>query len=273
MIRTRVKLDKKLTSIIIIIFIIIVECVIPFSRVYANEDIMKEQQEEFGIQDFLKSAKEYAGDFFEDVDLGDVLENAINGEVDNSTLATKILNLFGSEIGTNLKAISSILVVIVIHSVLKAISESLEDKNISKLIYYVQYILIITIVMTNFADIVKMVQDTTTNLVAFMNMLIPLLITLMLSTGSIVTSGVIQPIILFIINFIGNIIQSIIIPFLMIFISLVIISKLSEQVKIDKFTKFLKSGIVWFLGVILTIFVGVVSLEGTLSSSVDRNYC
>ena len=33
--------------------------------------------------------------------------------------------------------------------------------------------------------------------------------------------------------------------------------------------KFLKSGVIWFLGIFLTIFVGVVSLEGTLSSSVD----
>ena len=31
----------------------------------------------------------------------------------------------------------------------------------------------------------------------------------------------------------------------------------------------MKSGVVWFLGLILTIFVSVVSLEGTLSSSVD----
>lgn len=48
-----------------------------------------------------------------------------------------------------------------------------------------------------------------------------------------------------------------------------IISKISDKVHIDKLSKFFKSGIVWFLGVVLTVFVGVVSLEGTLSSSVD----
>ena len=74
------------------------------------------------------------------------------------------------------------------------------------------------------------------------------------------------------INFIGNIIQDILIPFIMIFTALTILSKISDQIKIDKLSKFLKSGIVWFLGIVLTIFVGVVSLEGTMSSSVDRNY-
>ena len=31
----------------------------------------------------------------------------------------------------------------------------------------------------------------------------------------------------------------------------------------------MKSSIIWFLGIILTIFVGVLSLEGTLTSSID----
>ena len=123
--------------------------------------------------------------------------------------------------------------------------------------------------MGNFSSIIKMVQDTSTNLVAFMNMLVPLLITLMMYTGSIVTSGVLEPIILFMINFIGNMIQNILIPLVLVFASLVIMSKLSDRVQIDKLAKFLKSGIVWALGIVLTIFVGVLSLEGTMSSSVD----
>lgn len=262
---------KRLVEVLLII--IVLWMMLPIPKVYAsNEETIQEQQEEFGIQDFLKNSKQYMGEFFEDMDMGEILQNAIKGEVDNSTFAKRVLNLLGSEVISSIKAIGSILAIIVIHSILKSISESLENDGISKLIYYAQYILIITIIMASFSDIVKMVQDTTINLVAFMNMLVPLLITLMMSTGSIATSGVIEPIILFMINFIGNMIQNILLPFLLIFTALVILSKLSDQIKIDKLSKFLKSGIVWFLGIILTVFVGVVSLEGTMSSSVDRDY-
>ncbi len=253
---------------IFVIFIVLIFMLI--TQVYAsNEETIEEQQEEFGIQSFLKEAKKYTGEFFEDMDITEILNNAISGEVDNSTFFKRLINLLGQEVVNSLKVVGSILVILVIHSVLKSISESLENDNISKLIYYTQYILIITIIMSNFSDIVKMVQDTSINLVAFMNLLVPLLITLMLATGSIVTSGIIEPIILFMINFMGNIIQNLIIPFILIYTSIVIISKISDQVKIDKLSTFLKSGIVTFLGVMLTIFVGVVSLEGTLSSSVD----
>lgn len=50
--------------------------------------------------------------------------------------------------------------------------------------------------MSSFSGIVKLVQDTTNNLVGFMNLLVSLLIALMLYTGSIATSGVLEPIII-----------------------------------------------------------------------------
>lgn len=234
-----------------------------------NSETFEEQQKEFGIQNFIHNSKQYGGEFFEDIDIGEILNDAIQGKVNNSSIFKKIFNLLGTEFINSLKTIGSILAIIVIHAILKSISENLESDNISKLIYYAQYILIITIIMANFSNVVKMVQETTINLVAFMNMLVPVLITLMVYTGSMVTSGIIEPIILFMINFIGNIIQDIIIPLVLIFTSLVVISKLSDKVQIDKLSKFLKSGIVLSISIILTIFVGVISLEGTMSASVD----
>lgn len=256
---------EKIITIIVMVLIVFLS-----NSSYANDNqTIIEQQEEFKIQDFIKNAEKFTGEFFEDIDINEILSDAIKGEVDNSTLLKKILNILGKEVTTNIKSLVSILAIILIHSILKSISESLENNNISKLIYYVQYILIVTVIMSNFTDIIKLVQDTTGNLIGFMNALVPLLITLMMYTGSITTSSVVEPIILFMINFIGNIIQNLIIPFVLVLTSLVIISKISDKVHIDKLSKFFKSGIVWFLGVVLTVFVGVVSLEGTLSSSVD----
>ena len=258
---------KKIIYILISV-IIFFNFMMPISS--ANEEeTLEEQQEEFGISEFIEQADEYSGEFFEDMDMNEILENAIKGEVDNQTLFKKVLSLLGGELVDGFTVLGSILAIVVIHSILKSVSESLENDTISKLIYYVQYILIVTIVMMNFSDIVQVVKDTCNNLIGFVNILIPLLISLMIYTGSITTSGVLEPIILFLINFIGNIIQTLIIPIVLIFTSLIVISKISNNVQIDKLSNFLKSGVVWFFGIILTIFVAVISLEGTLSSSVD----
>ena len=175
----------------------------------------------------------------------------------------------GGEVLDAITVLASILVIIVIHSILKSISEGLENKGIAQITYYVQYILIVTLIMTNFVQILDIVKDSIQSLVGFMNALIPILITLMITTGSIVSANLIQPIILFLITFIGNFITGVIIPLVLIGTALGIISKISDRVQIDKLAKFFKSSVVWILGVVLTIFVGVVSVEGTLSSSVD----
>ncbi len=234
-----------------------------------TNQILEEQQENFGISDFIKETKKYGGEFLEDIDISSMLSDALTGKVDNKLIYKKVLGIFGTEIKQSIVTLISILVIVVIHSILKSISDNLENKNISKIIYYVQYILIVSIVMANFTDIISLIKETANNMVGFMNTLIPILITLMTFTGSIVTGGLIQPIILFMINFIGNIIQSALIPFVMVIAVLSIVSKISEKVQISKITKFFKTSITWFLGIILTIFVGVLSLEGTLSSSID----
>lgn len=265
---------------IIVLLVIFISIILKITTSYAtsntnsyseeiDEGTISSQKESFGISSFIEKSKQYSGDFFNDIDIGDILNSAIKGEIDNSNIYKKVLNLLGKEIQTGIKSLASILVIIIIHSILKSISESLENDNISKLIYYVQYIAIVTIIMSNFSDIINLVKETTTNLIGFMNTLIPVLISLMLYTGSITTTSILEPIILFMINFIGNMIQDILIPIILIITAISIISKISDNVQVEKISKFLKSSTIWFLGLVLTIFVGVVSLEGTLSSSID----
>lgn len=123
--------------------------------------------------------------------------------------------------------------------------------------------------MSNFADIIKLIKDTIQNLVGFSHTLIPILITLMMTTGNITSASVVQPILLFLITFIGNIITTVLLPLTLVGTALSIISKISDRVQIGKLSKYFKSTTVWILVVTLTLFVGVLSLEGTLSSSVD----
>ena len=266
---------KKL--IIIILFIFMIPNIVfaestedsKTENIQTDEEIMDSIQEEFNISDFIKEAEKYTGDFLEDMSISDILNSAIKGEIDNQTFYQKILKILGSEVSSSLKILISILVIIIIHGILKSITDSLENNNISQIIYFVQYILIVTLIMSNFTEIINLLKNTANYLVGFINLLIPLLLTLMIYTGSIATSTLLEPIILFAINFIGNIINDILIPIVLIIVVFSIISKISERVQIEKLSKFLKSGVSWFLGVVLTVFVGIVSLEGTLSSSVD----
>ena len=235
----------------------------------SQEEILESQQNSLNIAGFLEEAQKYTEDIFQDVDMNELFNAAITGNIDNTTILQSILNLVGGEILDCISVLGSVIVIIIIHSILKSISDGLENKSVSQITYYVQYILIVTLIMGNFADIMEMVQETIQNLVGFMNSLIPILITLMLTTGSIASASLLEPIILFIITFIGNSITTVLIPFVLFSTALNIVSKVSERIQVDKLSKFFNSTVVWILGIVLTLFIGVVSVEGSLSSTVD----
>ncbi len=260
------KNKKKIITILIYVFILILSNNITYA---SGTNSLITEQENLGIDDFIEGTEEYSGEFFDDIDISELLGDAIVGNTNNTDILNRILELIGPVFLSTLKTMGSILVIVLIHSILKAISDGLQNDGIAKMIYYVQYILIVTIIMASFSEVIKMVEDTVTNLVGFLNLLAPLLITLMMYTGNIVTTSMLEPVIIFMGNFIGNTIQVIIIPLTLVFTALIIISKLSDKVQIESLAKFLKSGIVWFLCIILTIFVSVVSLEGNLGSSID----
>lgn len=234
-----------------------------------TKDIMNAQKETLNISDFIKESESYTKETIPDLDINSVFTSAITGSVDNVKLIHLFLNVFGKEFAKSVSIITSIIAIIVIHGLLKSVGEGLENKGVIQIVYYIQYILIVTIVTTSFADIITMVRESIENLVNFINLLVPILITLLITTGSITTAGVFQPIILFLTTFIGNFIVDIIIPITLVSTALGIISQISDRIQIDKLSKFLKSSTIWFLGVILTLFVGVCSLEGTLTNQVD----
>ena len=253
--------------------IIILQFISNINHVWAQSNnessIINSQKESLNISKFLGESENYTTEFLKDVDLNELLNSAITGKIDNSKLIKNAWGILGKEVANAVTTLGSIIVIIIIHSIIKAISDGLENKSVSQIAYYVQYILIVTIVMVNFADILQMVKTSIQGLIDFINVLLPILITLMIATGSIVSATMLQPIILFVITLVGNLITKLIIPIILVSTALGIISQISDKIQIDKLAKFLKSSAVWILGVILTLFVGVTSLESSLTSSVD----
>lgn len=84
---------------IILIFILVLISLMFPTQVFAeNEEIMTSTQEKFNINSFLKDAKEYTGDFFEDVSITDMFNEAVQGKINNQTIYKKILKLLGQEV-------------------------------------------------------------------------------------------------------------------------------------------------------------------------------
>ena len=251
-----------------ILILVLLLILIPNSSI-ATEQIIDDQMEALNLSSFITEGEKYTKETFPDLNVEDLITNSLTGQIDNSILYKALLKLLGKEVVSSITMLGSILVIIVLHSILKSIGENLGNDSVSKIAYFIEYILIITIIMSNFATIITTIQNTISNLVGFMNTLVPILIALVIATGQVASGALIQPILIFAIVFIGNIINLIVLPIVTVSMVLSIVSNISDKIQIGNLAKFFKSSVTWFLGFVITIFVGLLSLEGTLTSSVD----
>ena len=231
---------------------------------YGTEEVFEETKKYFGIKEFTDEAENYTKDVLPNVDIGELITSGLKGDIDLSFFQKIVTVALGDEMIVAIRLMITVLIVIVINSICKAILENLGNEETTKIVYTLQYLMVVILVSTSLVSILKITGEAIDKLVNFMNLLVPLFTTLVLATGSIATTNMAQPILLFIINFIGNFSNNFLIPILLISCVLSIISNISERVQITGMAKFLRSSIVWCLGIILTIFTSVISLEGTL---------
>ena len=256
---------SKVLILIIILLIAITEKI----EAIENETLITEQEDSLGIHSLIEDSREYTNNFFENSELEDILELAIHGKIDNTKLMKNTFKIFGTELKSTITLMGSIVLIIIVNAILTSITDELENKSVSKIAYYVQFILIVTIILGNYSEIINMVKEAIDNMVGFTNLLIPILITLIITTGNITTATVMQPVIVFMISLIGNFIKNVAIPILLVSTALGIISQISSKVKVDRLAKRLKSSTIWIIGIILTVFVTIVSMDKTLSTGVD----
>lgn len=88
-----------------------------------KNEILNAQSESLNISSFIKESEKYTKESMPGVNLNELLSAAITGSIDNVKLIHLFFNLFGKEFLNSLMAITGIIAVIIIHSILKGITD------------------------------------------------------------------------------------------------------------------------------------------------------
>lgn len=235
-----------------------------------KESVLNEVGENVNIDEYISSLQEYVNENeIDGIDISDLTSSLIsNGSIDYKNLLLKILSIFSKDL---IKVISGAIVIFIILIIMSVVSslELEEGSDISKLTHLVCYLAIVVIMFSNFVDIISSFKKVITSLTTLMQTVSPFLMAVIMATGKITSTGIIKPMLLFIASAIGFIINYIVVPFICISVSLNIISNISENLNLGKMSKLFNSFSMWTISVTLTIFLGILSLETTLTSSVD----
>ena len=173
------------------------------------------------------------------------------------------------ELLVNGKLLGLLILLTVFSIILQSLQNAFEQNTVSKVAYAITYMVLIIIALNSFHVAITYAKDAISTMIHFMMALIPLLLALMASMGSITSVALFHPLIVFLVNTSGLLIQHFVLPLLFLSAVLSIVSTLSSHYKVTKLADFLRNISIGALGVFLTIFLGVISVQGATTAVTD----
>lgn len=200
----------------------------------------------------------------------EILKSLLKGEnlIDAKTIISSVGDLLLTEMKINLGFLSKILVISIISALLTNLQNTFENSTISSLANYLTYIVIAILVLGSFYQLMDVVKETVDLMVNFMEILLPILLTLLVLAGGTNTKLLFHPMILGAVNIIGLTVKNIIIPLIYFSFIVSVLSNLSQRVELRKLAELGRQMITFIISAGFTIFIGIITIYG-LSTKMD----
>ncbi len=199
------------------------------------------------------------------------ITNAAKGKFNLSvkSILNGVLHYFFKEIYINIGVLIKLIVLIVLCAILKNLQSSFLSASVGELAFFVCYIVIVSVLIVSLNSVLTMGRVIIDDMVDFMQASIPILITLLVSSGNITSGGIFQPILVVIIEIAAAIMKNIFIPIILLSTILSLVNNISDKVQISKLASFLKQIGTVILGLILTVFIAIITIQGSVGAVVD----
>jgi stage III sporulation protein AE len=173
------------------------------------------------------------------------------------------------EIIANGKLLGSLIMLTIFSMFLQALQNAFEKGTVSKVAYAIVFMVLMIIALNSFHVAVRYTNEAISTMIDFILALIPLLLALIATSGGVVSAAFFHPVILFLMNISGVLVQNIILPLLFLSTLLSVVSILTEHYKVTQLANLLRNWSIGLLGLFLTIFLGVISVQGASTAVTD----
>ena len=223
------------------------------------------------IDQIINQTSEISEGLSDEFGLEKILEATLNGEsiFSNQTVIYGIRDLALYEIRTAMVLGVEILIICIVIGLLKNLSASFGNKSMSDISMLVCTMVIIGISMNSFRIVYQLATDSISVMVSTMEILTPILLGIMISTGAVTSGSILSPVIIGSVTGFGIIIKKIIMPALFVATILLLINCLTEKDYVNKLAKLLRSASIIATGLIIALLTGVITLQGLITETSD----
>ncbi|WP_106497176.1 stage III sporulation protein AE [Lentibacillus sp. Marseille-P4043] len=192
-----------------------------------------------------------------------------NGSFSIKDILSGILKYLFYEIILNGKLLGLLLMLTLFSVMLQTMHTAFEQNAVSKIAYFVVYLVLLYLALNSFYLAFSYTKDAIESMSNFLIALLPLVLGLMATFGNVISVSFFHPIIVFLIYVSGVLVSKFILPLLFLSALLMVISSLNDNYKVTHLANLFKSVALGVLGVFLTIFISVMSVQGAASAIQD----
>lgn len=253
------------------ILIVALACALCFAPQCAYADALEdlEQGVEDGLDNIDFSDVEEIGDSF----FGSFVEKVrqiINGEFDSAESFLQFLgSLFGDNIARILPQLISIFCVLVVCGLTRSTAQGLISTETEKVISFVGVTVVLISVLSLVFETFRQVVTLVNQISALTDASMPILLTLVIAGGGNVASGVCQPAMVMFSTGVIAIVKNVILPLSVFALAFVVVSNISENVRVNKTAQFLNNTSGWLLGVVFMLFSAFTTVQGITAAKID----
>lgn len=261
---------KKIIYVLLIVTVIISMCQ---STIQAKDKSNLSDDEQINqLYNYMSNVKNKY-EILKDVDIATYVKNYIkngSGDVSFSKLVKAILSYSVRDIISSIKLISMLIIICIICALLTNFQKAFSSESVTNIAYFACYSVIIMIISKSFYTGVTLARGSIEDINNMMNVLIPALLVLLAGSGSVIQSASLDPVILLSISISTTIFKNILIPIIIMTFVLQFINNLSKDYKIDQLAKLLNQIVMWIQGIVMTVFIGIITIRGINSKAMDE---
>ena len=237
-------------------------------NVLSNDEINGDLE---GLYDYISTMK---SDFelINDLDPISYIKNYITtgkGNLSFSKICDAVISLLFKEVKTVLSMCITIVVIGIICSLIKNLQSAFSSDSISEIAFYACYALMIIVLTRTFIISLDLAKDIITEISGFMSKLLPILVVMLGVAGGFTESATMDPIVLGTTIIIPKIYLNIILPLILVTFVLQFTNNISTEPKISNLCSLVKSAVLWIQGLILTVYIGLLTVRGITASTID----
>lgn len=218
-----------------------------------------------------ENAGKASGGLTDGFTLENILDATLNGEsiFNSQELIDGLKSMVIYEIRAAMVLGVEILIICIVIGLLKNLSSSFGKKSISDISLLICTMIIIGISINSFRLAYDLCIDSVTTMVSTMEILTPILLGILISTGSIASGTIMSPVVIGAVSGTGIIIKRIILPAMFAATTLALVNCLTEKDYVNKLSKLLRNASVAVTGLILAVLSGIISVQGLITDASD----